>query len=146
MFSQSHFSSKGLNSAVRSARKCKWRVGVRARLVLYYCFLNNNTAPESKMHKRQSQHGKTACDEEAIINLHWFVQEGGRSQQASAQSSLLVQMGDSIKCSNKYQAGGRMAAHNKITGGRKEKIKKERHVVHPLIRRGILIVFVKVNL
>lgn len=29
------------------------------------------------MHKRQSQHGGTACDEEAVINLGWFVQEGG---------------------------------------------------------------------
>lgn len=28
------------------------------------------------MHKRQSQHGGTACDEEAVINLGWFVQEG----------------------------------------------------------------------
>lgn len=65
------------------------------------------------MHKKQSQHGETACDEEDIINLGWLVHKGERNQQDSTQSASLAQMGDSIKCSNKYQAGRRMGAHNK---------------------------------
>lgn len=64
------------------------------------------------MHKRQSQHGGTACDEEAIINLGWFVQvwEGGG---ASTQSASPAQMGDSIKRGNKYQSGRKIGAHRK---------------------------------
>lgn len=106
VFSQSHFSSKGLTLLCVPPGNVngEWVSGLGLYFIIVF---KTEIQPHSpKCTKSNHNNGETARDEEDTINL-------GRGSVGWGGRRIPTQMGDSIKCSNKYQTGRRMGARSK---------------------------------